>query len=624
MDLETFQFSQPLWLWGLIAIPTLWAAFFLFYRPRSFSKHLESMIDTHLLPFLLVEKKTNQASTWVWRLLSWSIIWACLMVALAGPRWSFRDIDMMSKDQSLVILLDLSESMNATDVKPSRIVRARQKIEDLLQGSQGTKIGLIAFAADPHMITPLTDDKETIRHLLPSLNTDLVYIQGSRLSPALKMASKMLEAEPGRHQALVIISDGGFEDRSAIADVKKLAEQGVVIHAMGIGTVEGAVLKDDEGNIVKKNGKPIVSKLEREPLQEISKVGTGFYIEANYSSHDESAILDQLQCHAEAISAGKKMRLWDEGFIFFLLPAIPLFLYSFRRGVALMVVVWAIAIPFSSLQAEVVHEYFMNSEEAGADAFDKGDYQEAAETFQDPYRKGVAYYKAGNFEEAEKMFKLSTREDIAHDAAYNLGNALAWQQKFQEAVDAYEEVLKQWPDDQQAKENLELIKKLLEQQKEEQQQNSDSQEQQDKQQDSDGEGSEDGDPQGQQDEKNEQQSEGGNSSGKQQQDSSEGDTSENDQDKEGQSDRNEAEESDSSQKEGTQDKTTQEQNAQSGNGEETKQEEVAAEGAEKRSQQDLDADMWLNRLTNDPQTFLKNKFYIESKKNGTREGIDPW
>lgn len=570
MDFEAFHFAEPLWLLGLVTIPILWVAFSLFYRHDPLSRRFESLIDAHLLPYLLIAKKANQATPWKFRLISWSIIWGCLMLALAGPRWNYRDIEMVTKDQSLVILLDLSKSMDATDIKPSRLVRAKQKIEDLIQHSHGVKIGLIAFAADPHMIAPLTDDKETIRHLLPSLSTDLIYIQGSRLAPGLKMATTMLEAESNHHQSIVILSDGGFEDTSAIGDVKKLGEKGIAVHVIGMGTVEGAPVQDMKGNIIKKNGKAYLSKLERKTLQEISNSGQGFYIESN---HDESAILNKLQSNSEAINSGKKMRLWDEGFFFFLLPALPLLLFLFRRGTLLSLA--TLMIPFFPLNAGITQDYFMNSEELGAEAFDREDYEEAAQVFQDPYRKGVSCYKAGHFEEAEKMFRQSTREEVARDAGYNLGNALAWQKKFQEAITAYEDVLKKWPDHQPTKENLELLKKLQEEQKpqDEKQENNPQDQEQSEKEDSN-------------------------------QPSSQEDPSES--------------------KEEDKAKDEEQESNQETKDEEEPSDEMPQEESEQKSQKDLDADVWLNRLSNDPKAFMTNKFYIESKKNGTREGIDPW
>ncbi|HEV8051226.1 MAG TPA: VWA domain-containing protein, partial [Parachlamydiaceae bacterium] len=203
MEFNQLHFSNPMWLWGMLAIPVVWTAFILFFKPNQPTQQLHKFIDSHLLPFLLVKKQAGKSANWKTMLL-WSIVWSCLVLALAGPRWNFREIEMLSKDQSLVILLDLSESMNANDIKPSRLVRAKQKIEDLINHSEGVNLGLIAFAADPHMITPITEDKETIRHLLPTLETELVYVQGSRLSPALEMASVMLDAEPGTNKAILV------------------------------------------------------------------------------------------------------------------------------------------------------------------------------------------------------------------------------------------------------------------------------------------------------------------------------------------------------------------------------------------------------------------------------------
>jgi Ca-activated chloride channel family protein len=586
VDISQLHFSHPLWLWAGIAIPLVWIVFFLFYRAQQPLHQLERFIDKHLLPYLLVNSSNKESSLWK-TLLLWSAVWSCLTLALAGPRWSFREMETFSRDQSLVILLDLSESMNAKDIKPSRLVRAKQKMEDLLNLSKGVKIGLIAFAADPHIITPVTEDKETIRHLLPSLETDLAFVQGSRLSSALDMAATLLEAEPGNNKAVLVISDGGFEDSSAIITAKKLAEKGLVIHAMGIGTVEGAPIQDHEGNIIKKNGTLIHSKLEKERLNEISKAGKGRYLDAHYSDHEEAIILKELEKNADAqIDIGKKKQFWDERFYLLIFPTLPIILYWFRRGyVFAMVLIFFI--PAFGLEAAVSPDYFKNSEELGKQAFDDGDYETAIRTFQDPYRKGVAYYRAAQFDEAEKMFRQSFRDDVASSAAYNLGNTLVQQQKLKEAATAYEDVLKKWPDHTKAKENLELVKKMLEQQK----QNSSESENSDEPQDQEKNGSED------KDKKESQDSDDSNNNEQQPQ---ENEPQQSNEDREGQpEEQQEREETEASQKD-------------------------PQEAKAPKSQEDQDADLWLNRMTNDPKAFLKNKFYMESKRNGTTEGLDPW
>ena len=195
-------------MWSSIVIPLIGVIFLFFYRPQGHLQSLEKFIDSHLIPYLLVKKnKTERQNLRLKAFVLWGVAWGCLSFALAGPRWNFRETELFSNGQSLVILLDMSRSMNASDIKPSRLARAKQKIEDIPHLATGVKIGLIAFAADPHMITPITEDKETVRHLLNSLETDLMYVQGSKLSPALDMASAMLATEPGNDKAKALLSD---------------------------------------------------------------------------------------------------------------------------------------------------------------------------------------------------------------------------------------------------------------------------------------------------------------------------------------------------------------------------------------------------------------------------------
>lgn len=569
MDISQVHFTHPLWLWAAIAIPLVWILFFFCDQTRHLSHQLEQFIDSHLLPYLLVNAPEKRRSLCK-AVLLWSFVWSCLTLALAGPRWNLREMETFSQDQSLVILLDLSESMNATDIKPSRLIRAKQKIEDLLKISQGVKIGLIAFAADPHMITPLTEDKETILHLLPSLATDLMYVQGSRLAPALEMASVMLEAEPGNNRALLVISDGGFEDASAMVTAKKLAEKGVVIHVMGIGKPEGSFLKNK-----------ILSKLEKGRLSEISKIGNGHYLEGTYSDQEEMAILKELEKRSDTqLNAGKKRQFWDEYFYLMVLPTLPILLWWYRRGY-----LFALVLLFSPA-LELEASYFKNSEELGKQAFEAGDYETAIQLFQDPYRKGIACYKANRFTEAEELFRQCSREDIAPHAGYNLGNALVQQQKLKEAIVAYEEVLKRWPDHTKARENLELVKRMVE----EQEQNPPPPENSD-----------------QQDEPNQDSKE-----------SNDNEQTQDDEDSNGQKEQQESQEPSQQDAQHSEEKHSEEQQEEKFN-----IEEESAE-AKNRSQEDQDADLWLNQINQDPRTFLKNKCYIESKRNGTKGGIDPW
>jgi Ca-activated chloride channel family protein len=592
------------------------ALYFVLCQKAAPHHQLTQFIDSHLLPFLLIGNTRKNNSLWP-RLILWTAVWSFLVLAFAGPRWNYREIETFSKDQSLVILLDLSESMNATDVKPSRLVRAKQKIEDILSLSKGVKIGLIAFAADPHMITPITDDKKNIRHLLPSLDTDLVHIQGSKLSPALEMASVMFEAEPGKNKSIVVISDGGFEDGSAIATAKKLADKGIVIHAMGVGTEQGAPMKDRQGNVIKKEGIPVISKLEAEKFNEVANSGNGRYLEAHYSDLEVAVILEDLEKKAEAEKLlGNKDRVWEEHFYLVIMLALPIILWWFRKG-CLFAGLILLFTSVSPLEAEVT-DYFKNTEQLGKEAFEQQNFENAEQTFQDPYRKGIASYRAGKFSEAEECFRQSSRPEVSCSAAYNLGNALVQQNKLNEAITAYEEVLEQWPEHTRAKENLELVKKMLEEQKTPPQEQNNNKDQQDQQKNS----------------SNTDQSSNSNTNEDrqdQQEDSSNSDQSSNSNTNEEQQNNGENKRDQKNEEQGetnpqdikpSVDGKENDEAAKTPENHSQPQETHGQEG--KESEQDDDANLWLNRLNNDPKTFMKNKFYIETKKNGTTKGINPW
>lgn len=619
MWLEQFNFENAAWLWGIIIIPAIWLLYRFFYHINRSIHNLEAFADKELLPHLLKNPNGEQQS--VRRpLVLWSLFWLCTMIAMAGPRWDFTDIETFTPDQSLVILLDLSQSMDATDVKPSRLGRARQEIDDILANNKNIKIGIIAFAADPHMVSPVTDDMQTIRNLLPSLTTDIVYIQGSRLSPALDMASHLLGFEPGNNKSVLIVSDGGFEDGSAINVASDMARQGLAISTMGVGTRAGAPIPDKKGNVIRQNNKTIISKLEADKLKAVSDAGGGQYIEANYLSSDTQAILSAIEKKTGTQEkTAHHTRYWEERFYVLLFPLMLLILFWFRKGYVFPVIIVLMLLPAQQSEAMELQNLFRNQEQLGKQEVDKGRYDSAAEKFNDAYRRGVAQYKAGKFDKAEESFRQSSRPEVSISAQYNLGNSLARQHKFEEAISAYENVLKEQPDNQNAQYNLDLVKRILEQQKQQEEQghdNSDS-----LNQDNDNKSDNNEDSGNKQD-----------SSGKpeNQKDSPESKT----QNANEQEDSEPKKSGDSGKPEGedkpyqagqSDEEKAQDQSAPQENPEKQQQtQQVNSSRKPVKTQQDVDADQWLNKITNDPKAFLQNQFSIESQRKNTKGGNAPW
>ena len=645
MDFSQFHFENALWLWGIAAIPAVLLLYALFYKGSGYAQTLERFADKHLLPHLLKNRR-GEAKSLSKPLLLWSLAWLCGMLAMAGPRWNYTEVQAFKPEKDLVIVLDLSTTMSAQDVKPSRVIQARERIEDLLNASHGITVGLVAYAAVPHMIAPLTDDTQTIRNLLPAIDTSLVTLQGDRLKPALEMASRMLDAEPGNSKSILVISDGNFDEEAGLAK----AAGGANIYTMGVGTAEGAPIAADNGGWVKdSDDKMLIAKLRTDKLQAL-----GTYV----GSGDTDAGIKTVVARINGALAGqqnaqKNIRIWQERFYIPAFLLALLLLPLFRKGYVFPVVFFLM---LSTTHAEASWlDWFLNNDQQGEKAYDQGDYKGAMEKFNAPYQHGVAAYKAGQYDQAAQSFKAAS----GTQAEYNLGNTQLQQSKPEDAIATYEDVLKKNPDDAHAKHNLELAKKMLEQQKQQQQQNPDQKknDQQDKQQQSQNSQQQSGqkdqqqnssqkDPsqankdQSQQQQENDRQQSGQKQDAKDQQDQSgkeqdkqqaaqeqksqeQKEQAQKDQAQNGQQQKEQEQKAETqAQKDAQvqQQKDQQQQNGKEAAGQESKptddQQQNAAVDTRPRTQQDINADQWLGRIQNDPGSFLKNQFMIEDRNSG--------
>lgn len=646
---QQFNFANAQWLYGILIVPAIWLLYSLFYKVAAALTKLEMFADRNLLPHLILNKSGTLGSkkSWFKGLLFWSAIWALAMLAMAGPRWNYTEIDSYEPEASLVILLDLSKSMDVDDVKPSRLGRAVQEVEDFLNLSKGIKVGLVAFANVPHLVSPITDDVKTIKYLLPSLNTGLVGIQGSSVIPALRMAASLLKNEPGDNKTILVISDGGFEDPSLSERVEKILDSKIIISSIGVGTKEGAPIPDGAGSWFKLDGKAVISKLGEDSLKEVAKVGKGVYVQADYLESDTRAVLGQIKTTAKVLEGNsKKQRFWEERFYIPLAVMMLLALPFFRRGVVFPAILLLCFLSPDSSYAFDWKDWFKNSDQQAVKALQSQEYDKAQEKFSTPYNKGVAEYKAGKYENAEKSF----RADGGLDSEYNLGNSYAKQSKFEEAIKAYEGVLKKNPDHKDAEHNLQIVKKLQEQQKKDKKQDKkEDQQQQDKQEQGKGEQKKPDDKKDDngQDKDKDQQQQGDSGKGGQPKDSQsqEGKPEDGDKDK-----KNDAQDKGNDQGEDKADKPEDKKDAAKGgendDKEAAKQEkadeakgdsgkednnpfmkEEGEEGDnsdEKRSRLDIEADQLLNRMQNDPDKLLKNQFNIEEQKNTNKGVSKPW
>ena len=332
--LTNFNFAQPWWLLAMLLPALLWL---LPAAKGLLNQRYKQYADAELLPHLLLnrEQATNRRRR---RFTLWSLIWLTGCLALAGPRWDFRAVDLMQPGADVVILLDISRSMAANDVKPSRLGRARQEIEDLLDRADTLRVGVIAFASIAHVVAPITEDHKTIRHVLPALSTDLVKMGGSRLEQALHKAEKLLSGQPpGISHSLLLISDGDFDEPGLQRQVEKLYAKGVPLHVLGIGTAQGERVPKAgprRGWITDSRGRKVISRLNEPLLRELAKIGGGSYQAADYREDDsaELAVVLQGDNEEQTVLAKGSRRIWHERY-FWLVMIMMLLMIPWFRGV---------------------------------------------------------------------------------------------------------------------------------------------------------------------------------------------------------------------------------------------------------------------------------------------------
>ncbi|MCB1874931.1 MAG: VWA domain-containing protein [Chromatiales bacterium] len=333
-----FHFAQPVWLL-LLAVPLLVAIWQRLTVSKRNDLPVDRYADPELLPHLLREHHPGRGQR-LRRLLRWSMIWSVLIIAMAEPRWDFTELRLFQPRHDLVVLLDISQSMNAADVAPTRLARARQEVQDLLDKAPAVRVGLIAFASVAQVVAPLTEDHGSITRLLPEVNTTLVSLPGSRLVTALARAEHLLRgrSEEASRQIL-IISDGDFDESGLPEAVRDLRAKGIYVHALGVGSDEASPVPGPKGGWQRDgNGEIARSALNRDLLRGLAAIGGGVFRTAEYDDDDISAILQRVRASATGAGVERNVpsvRVWEEYYQWPVLLAALLLLPAFRVARAL-------------------------------------------------------------------------------------------------------------------------------------------------------------------------------------------------------------------------------------------------------------------------------------------------
>lgn len=483
--LTTFHFLQPSWL---LLIPVTVAVAYFSAKKRVNRTYWQAICDPELIPFL--EQKGEGRSSRLF--ISLLIAALLLIVAAAQPVWEKQPQPVFKQGNALVIALDLSASMNAEDIKPSRLQRARFKIEDLLARIPDAQVALLVYAAEAFSVTPLTDDSDTILAQLPAMVPEIMPVQGSRADKALILADQLLTQAGIERGNILLVSDEVLPvDIAAIAT--RLKSQGRQISILGVGTEQGAPINTEQGILKDQNGQVIVAKVQASLMQESAGLGGGQAKMITVDDSDINYLVAQFQRDEQRpAESNEKMDRWVAEGPWFILCALPFVLMVFRRGIVALLIPLLLPIVLlggggysNSAEAEPVkatdhkgEDSVASSRQVWADLWQtkdqqalalyrSGDKAGAAEVFENPKWKQFSYYESGQYDKAETV--TVTPQTPAE--WYNLGNILARKGELERALNAYDQALEAQPDFEDARYNRNVVEELFKQQSKQKQNN---------------------------------------------------------------------------------------------------------------------------------------------------------
>ncbi|MEF3073455.1 VWA domain-containing protein [Methylobacter sp. Wu1] len=593
MNLAEFHFIRPYWLLALIPFGVMLV---LMLRSKLRQGNWSAVCDTALLPYLLQEKAVGQSR---WPLAAGAVGALLAIIALAGPTWERQPAPVFRNDSALVIALDLSLSMDAADIKPSRLTRARYKIADILKQRKDGQTALLVYAGDAFTVTPLTDDTDTIASQLEALNTNIMPSQGSNTAMVLEKALELFRQAGLQKGQLLLVTDGVAVDETLPA-VKSLGSYRLSI--LGVGTAEGAPIALPDGGFLKdEQGDIVVTKLNADELAKLAQAGHGIFQSITADDSDIDTLLAALDKPVRQQGAEKKkgsLDQWQDMGPWLLLLVLPLAALTFRKGLLCWALLLLAPLPKNSYALDW-QDLWRTKDQQAQQAFQQGDYEKAAQLFESPDWKAAAHYKSGKYNEA--LASLSNTGTA--DSFYNQGNALAKTGQLAEALKAYEQALKINPDDKDAQYNKEIVEKALKEQKQNQQQQQDDKQQQSK---DDSQQKKDRD---QSDQSGDQQKQG-NESDQQPSDKQQQSKDQQQQNKPEQK----QQDAEKSQQPGQQQKDDAQQQAAQ------QSEQLPAEAKDERAQAN---EQWLNRIPDDPAGLLKRKFLYQYGERERQSGSRP-
>ena len=516
METTALTFGAPHWLWTLLVLP-LMAGLFVWSQKRA------RVLVAKIVAVRLREQLSGSVSPLrrILRLVLLIVSLALAIVALAQPRYGFVEKETKQRGRDVIVAIDTSRSMLATDVAPNRMDRAALFAEDLLELLKGDRVGLVSFASYAQLQTPLTLDYQAvsdsaveIKKDLRSFSSILGYFGAANIAKAITVARGAFKNAEAQSRALVLVSDADNlspdEFDAAKQAAKQAAGEGIRIFTVGIGSPEGSLipirLDDGRQDFVRSAGKPVTSKLDDSQLKEIASATGGFFTLIGPDAAREifQKGIEPMELSETGVFSSRQ----------------PIERYQWPLAAATACLAMSLLPGDRRRRSSVMVAFFLSfvpctQAQSGLDEYKNGDFEKAGTAFQEQlknqpaskalqFNSGAAAYKTGDFEKAIAHFTdalLAEDQKLREDASYNLANSLvrkgeaakeneAKKTNWKNALEHYEETLRLNPDNKLASQNRDITKKLLEdlekqeqQQKQQDQKNQDQKDQKDEKKD---------------------------------------------------------------------------------------------------------------------------------------------
>jgi len=456
MDLSAFHFLRPAWL--LAVLPALWLWWRLLKRQHPLGNWAQVMEGRFARLFIADQQPPQR-----WPIHGLLALWIISALALAGPTWIQKPIPAHKVRTGVVIVFDLSLSMLAQDIKPSRLQRARYKVEDLIKRHPAQRFGLVAYAGSAHVITPLAEDSATLLKLLPSLNPMIMPKLGSRPDLGMEAAHRLFQGAQVQQGHIIWITDD-LDHQDALE--RFFSQHGYTLAILAVGTTQGAPIPLPNGDHLKdKNGHTIFARLNWDALKSFAQNLNATLTPITLDDTDIERLTPPFAA-AQVDDQGHPVTQWQDMGPYLVVLIALLGVFVFRRGwVFVLLPVLLLPAP-PSVQAEEKtlsdwRDLFRTPDQQGYIQWQQQHYGRACDLFENLAWKGIACAKAGRTQAALRA--LEKIQDKSARDWYNLGTLLAQQGQLKAAEKALQQALQQQPNFPQARDNLHWVRQQLNQ-----------------------------------------------------------------------------------------------------------------------------------------------------------------